>query len=210
MNRKLSLFGFALAILVILAVACGEDSAQESADPTAKVATATEVPVSATSTPPGTEGATGIPELDAVIDALRSSDPDALRPLIGFRKVACIPGGLIFTGAPDCMPDEEDGELVDVFSYAACEGEYIRPQAIDRIDRVVSVLTEYELYAVYRAPDDERYPAEYVAIVSDDAGLGWAVLIEDGHIFRMHFSCAAPAAEFAEQFDNPVLPPQSP
>lgn len=98
-----------------------------------------------------------------------------------------------------------------MFSYVVCEGDFLRPQEIDRI---VSVLTESELYAVYLAEDDERYPAEYVAIVSDTspnaAGLASAILIEDGRIVGLSFSCALPPEEFAEQFDNPVLPPQSP
>lgn len=92
MNGRLHLFGLALTILLILTVACGEDSARESVDPSATLATAT-VAVSATSTPSTTEGATGIPELDAVVDALRSGDAETLRPLIEFRPVALQPGG---------------------------------------------------------------------------------------------------------------------
>lgn len=211
MNVKPHLIGLALTILLVIAVACGGDGSPEPADTPATEATATVVPVSATSTPPGADGATGIPELDVVIDALRSGDPDTLRPLIEFRKVACSPEGQILTGAPECGPDEEDGELVDVFNYGVCEGQFLRPQ---QIGQALSVLAEIELYAVYRATDHERYPAEYVAVVSSTSpaaeGLGWAVLIEDGRIFRLSFSCAVPTEEFAEQFQDVVLPPQLP
>lgn len=200
MNRNLLLFGLALAIVLILAVGCGEDSVQESADPTATVATATEVPVPITRTPPSADGATGIPELDAVIDALRSGEPETLRPLLRYMEVTCRTEGEV--EATEC----------ELFPFSVCEApEMLRPETIGP---ALSVLTESELYAVYRAADHERYPAEYVAIVSDTSpnadGFAWAVLIEDGRIFRMHFSCAAPADEFAEGFDNPVLPPQLP
>lgn len=207
---KLLLIGMALTTVLVLAVACGDDDSQEPADtPTTEAtagATATVEVAPETGTPPETEGATGIPELDTVIDALRSGDAEALRPLIEYREVACKADLQI--GAPGCGPDQEDGDLVEVFTYGACEGEFLRPEAIDL---ALDVLTETELYAVYRAPDDERYPAEFVAVVSstsaDTDGLGWAVLIQDGRIFRLSFSCAAPAEEFAERFRDIVLPP---
>ncbi len=204
MNGKPRLFGLALAVLLMLAVACGDDNAQEAADPTATVAapeaTATVVPASATNTPPSTDGATGIPELDAVIDALRSGDPEALRPLLRYMEVTCRTEGEV--GATEC----------ELFPFSVCEApEMFGPETIGP---ALSVLTESEVYAVYRAAAHERYPAEYVAVVSDTSpdadGFAWAVLIEDGRIFRMHFSCAVLAEEFAEQFDDPVLPPQLP
>lgn len=209
MNGKILLTAMALTIVFVLAAACGGGDSEEPADTPATEATATVAVASETSTPPGTEGATGIPELDAVIDALRSGDVETLRPLIEYREVACNADPQI--GAPVCGPDEEDGELVEVFSYGACEGEFLRPEAIDL---ALDVLAETELYAVYRAPDDERYPAEFVAVVSstssDTDGLAWAVLIQDGRIFTLSFSCAAPAEEFAERFQDVVLSPVLP
>ncbi len=231
MNRKPYLFGLAIAILVILAVACGEDNAKESADPSATVATATvatatdvpvsvdpsatvatatDVPVSSTSTPPTTEGATGIPELDTVIDALRSGDADKLRPLLEFSEVSCNTDGQV--GLTMCAADEEAGDLVEVFQFVVCEGQSLRR---GEIDRALSVLTESELYAVYRAPEDSRFCGEYVALISAPTlsgleDLAWEVVVQDGRIVLLAFTCSLSTEEYAEGFDNPVLPPQLP
>ena len=200
------LIGMALTLLLVLAVACGEDDSQEPTEIPATEATATVVGASATSTPPGTEGITGIPELDVVIEALRSGDAETLRPLIEYREVACNTDFEV--GLTGCTADEEAGDLVEVFHFAVCEGQNLRPEFIDQ---ALDVLAETELYAVYRAPDDEHFPAEYLAVVSstssDTDGVAWAVFIEDGRIFGLVFSCALPAEEFAERFQDAVLPP---
>ena len=100
-----------------------------------------------------------------------------------------------------------------MFSYGACEGEYLRPH---QIDRVLDLLAGAALYAIYRPPADGGYSGDYVAVVTDTAaertGLAWAVEIDDGKIVGLSFSCAAEPEEFVQQFapEDVVLPPDTP
>src|SRR3990172_11819411 len=116
--------GTVLAILASVAMACddGEEAAPTPTAPATEAATAT-APATAPLTPP--TGRTGIPELDAVIDAMVTDhgqkETPALAALIGFTQVPCIstPEGI---GAPPlCELNEEEGQLVEVFNYGACE-----------------------------------------------------------------------------------------
>lgn len=208
----------ATAILFVFAIACGEDDSQapagtaiieakEATETRAATATTVRAPATATSTTGAAAGSSGIPELDVVIDALRSGDAETLRPLLGFSEVACNTEG--FVGLTMCRPGEEAGELVEVFRFIVCEGQNLRP---DDLGQALNVLAEAELYAVYLAPDDERYlDADYVALVSFAAPVeervAWEVHVEDGRIVKLGFTCAVPIEEYAEQFQDAVLPP---
>jgi len=205
----------ALAVFALVS-ACddGEEAAPTPTAPATEAATAT-APATAPLTPP--TGRTGIPELDAVIDAMVTDhgqkETPALAALIGFTQVPCITTPQDVGGPPLCELNEEDGELVEVFEYGACEGEYLRPH---QIDRVLTILAQSSLYAVYRAPPDHPFADEYVVVIADDspdrAGLAWEVEVESGRIVSLHFSCAAPPEELVElrHLEDALLPPDTP
>ena len=207
----------ALAVFALVS-ACddGEEAAPTPTAPATEAATAT-APATPPLTPP--TGRTGIPELDAVIDAMITDhgqkETPALAALIGFTQVPCTTIPQDVGGPPLCELNEEDGELVEVFEYGACEGEYLRPH---QIDRVLTILARSSLYAVYRAPPDHPFADEYVAVIADvpdspeGTGLAWEVEIEGGSLVSLHFSCALPPEELVElrQLADAVLPPETP
>ena len=210
-SRKITTLLLTICVAAVLAAACGDgDDGDET--PTTTVAQPTSQP-SATSLPDEplpTAGLTGIPELDAVIEALRSRDAEALRPLIAYSQVTCDPAGQVISGLPECRPGEQDGQLVEVFRYTACEGQYLRP---DEIDEALSILAGTALYAVFESPQDQVYDSEYVAVVSDQSpdrtNLGWQVEITGGRIVAFRFSCATTPEDLigAQGLTDPLLAP---
>lgn len=208
----------ALGAVLILAAACDDDGATEPTTTATPEAQATGVETTATrvSGTPAPSGRTGIPEVDALLAAFSADDRkgsgEPFKPLIGFTEIACTATPEGIGGPPPCQLNEEDGELVEVFDYGACEGEYLRPH---QIDRVLSILARSSLYAIYRPATDGRYSGDYVAVVTDTAaegmGLAWAVEIDDGKIVGLSFSCAAGPEEFVQQFapEDVVLPPEA-
>ncbi|OGO50828.1 MAG: hypothetical protein A2148_03950 [Chloroflexi bacterium RBG_16_68_14] len=212
------------ALVVAVASACdGDDKGEPTVTATVAPTTTPAATGDLTATPAATgeatvsTGRTSIPEVDAFIDALIADhgkkETPALAALIGFTQIPCTttPEGI---GAPPlCELNEEEGELVEVFEYGACEGEYLRPH---QIDRVLNIVAQSSLYAVYRAPLDHPFADEYVAVIADDSpertGLAWEVEIEGGSIVSLHFSCAAPPQELValRGLEDAVLPPESP
>lgn len=214
-GRSLVVAGLALAAVLALASACDDgDTAEPTATPAATSEPTATAPATATPTAP--TGRTGIPELDAVIDALRSGDPAAIELLLRFNSVPCTTAfGL--GGPPKCGPGESDGDLVDVFLNFGCEGGYAAPEDAGRL---AEGFASKPLYAVYRVPDDygftnESYadlgfPTEYTAIVSDEERTAATeLLIHEGGIIGTRFSCVAPPEEFVKALglEDAVLPP---
>ncbi len=205
----------AIVVSVVLAVAAGCGDGNEGGP--ASIPTETiPAPATAATTANGVAtlpaGTTGIAELDAVIDALRSGDSEQLRPLIGFTLLACSPEGQVISGKPECEGGESDGDLVEVFHYSACEGQDLRP---NKLDQAMSVFASSSLYAVYRVAAGGSYSGDYVAVLADEdpdrARLAWAVEIDGGRITALRFSCAATPDEFVKHFapEDVVLPAQN-
>ena len=106
-----------LLAVTFLAIACdnGDDNSgpkvpdlQLHPDPTA-----TDLPSGAL---------TGIPELDSVLGALFSGDEEAIQALVAFTPVACEVEAIGLGSPPQCLDDEPDGALVDVYPHGYCEG----------------------------------------------------------------------------------------
>lgn len=206
----------ALGSVLILAAACGDDDNGDGGRPAISTATAATT-ITPRPSPTPLPGRTGIPELDAFIDALIADhgekETPALAALIGFTQIACTATPVeALGGPPPCQLNEEDGELVDVFPQGVCEGQLLRPH---EIDRVLTILADTQLYAIYRPSAGGRYSGDYVAVVTDTAaegtGLASAVEIDDGKIVGLSFSCAAGPEEFVQQFapEDVVLPPEA-
>lgn len=119
-----------------------------------------------TATPPTSEPRTSIPELDAVLDVLFSGDEDAVRALVEFSQVACEVEPYGLGSPPQCLSDEPDGALVEVYPHGYCEGVYIRPE--DMAGRYTSLATPGStLFAVYRGTENYWPPAEFVAVYTN-------------------------------------------
>lgn len=129
---------------------------------------------------------TGIADIDVVLDAIESDDPQQLRGLLRFITVPCtIADGL--GGPPKCRENESDGTLVEVFPFLGSEGGYLHKENLDLWTGIDVV----SLYAVYRNSEnvysDETFPAGEYAILflSEDNFPGTILQIKGRQIVRI-------------------------
>lgn len=217
---------FLLSAMAAIAVSCGSDD-EAKLSPTSDT-TATATPVTSTATAPATipnaspppAGRSGLPSVDAAVDAMLATDIEALRAMIRFTATPCVvnPEGL---GAPPtCREGEAAGTAVDVLPIAQCEGYFSRPHELNLdglllgLDGVPSVAIE--LYAVYRAPAGAFPPGKYFVIFSarasaaDDTVRGFALTMTDTGITGIHYGCGQTPASMVEfqRLTDAVVAPQ--
>lgn len=179
----------------LLAPSCDGDKEDRNGpqSPTAEIgATATPAP---SATPRDVEARTGIPEIDAFIDALlvepARARREALRTFFGSTQQACsFRSDRVGQGLnPPCRIGEEERQIVDAFRFDSCGTNLLRA---DAVDQPIILLGSASLYAVYRAPANAEQPADYIAIVYDEIG-GEAQATQlpflEGHIISYLFSC---------------------
>ena len=200
------------ALFAAIAVACGGDG-EEAPASTRTAATPTAATPTVEATPPPGQVQTGIPELDGIVEALWSGDPEDLRPLISFSKRTCVGFGL---GLPLCGPGQPEGTLVDSFMVGLCEGVFYGP---DQIDSIVDSLSDWRFYALYNRPAASALSylpgVQYVAVVSHEGSSGVrsskSVEIADGHIVQTANGCPPPIHPeqlvMALGLTDAVLPP---
>jgi hypothetical protein len=151
-------------------------------------------------TPP--PGRSGIPYVDAVIEAGLSGDARVLRELIRLNPVPCTTRqGL--GGPPKCMPGESDGAMVEAFPILGSEGWYLREADVDTWPGIGPV----DVYAVYRTGSDtysdEFYPAGEYAVVFAQPGSAETVTLQvtrDG-IVRLDYGFRPTIQELYQQHE---------
>jgi hypothetical protein len=124
---------------------------------------------------------TGDTDVDAVLAAVESGDPQQLRDLFRFTTVACTTAeGL--GGPPKCQDGEAEGTPVEVLPFLGSEGHFLRAADVSNFPGVDVT----GLYAVYKVSDaaysEEEYPVgEYaVMFVGDENQPGIVIQIRDG------------------------------
>lgn len=129
---------------------------------------------------------TGIADIDVVLDAVESNDPQQVRDLLRFINVPCsMADGL--GGPPKCRENEPEGTLVEVFPFLGGEGSYLHKENFD----LWTGIAVTRLYAVYRNSEsvfsDETFSAgEYaVLFLSEDNFPGTILQVTDGQIVRI-------------------------
>ena len=225
MSWRTLLVAVAVIGLALGGVACGDDGQDEvtpatGAEGRITPTSATEPsPPSLSTLTPARGRRTGIPEVDAVVDAVESAEPDRVFDLFRFTPIPCEPP-TSDTAAVHCLPEEPEGTLVDLLPVSLCKDTRFRRETVDEYLRVE--LEGPTLYAVYRAPPGlAQGPAQYVAVFSKPppgARRGLAVAIDQGQIVTIFFAkhtpnaCAQTAAELVESLglDNAVLAPIEP
>lgn len=159
MKTKTVVIHLLMSLLVLSA--CAPAVSTEPAAPPA-MPTATEEPISPRYYPLSTR--TGIADVDAVLAAVESGDPQALRDLVRFTTVGCTNAeGL--GGPPKCREGETEGTLVNVLPFLGPEGHFMYESELSKFPGV-DVLGLYAVYAVSdSAYSEEAYPAgEYAAM----------------------------------------------
>jgi len=111
---------------------------------------------------------TGIPDVDAVLAAVESGDPQALRDLVRYTTVGCTNAeGL--GGPPKCREGEAEGTLVNVLPFLGSEGHFLHESELSSFPGVNVI----GLYAVYVVSDsaysEEAYTTgEYAAMFTTE------------------------------------------
>ena len=153
-------------------------------------------------------GRTGVPEVDAVVQAVLTGDQEALRGFVRYTPVACSTASQI--GVEFCRPDELDGTLVDALPAAQCEGHYIRRDGIDQA--LASLLAgKPRLYGVYQASPSTFLTGDYTAVFAVEGPepgqvFGSEFLIDDGGIVWIDFGCGQSPEQLAQQLEQQPSP----
>jgi hypothetical protein len=167
------MYGKTLKVLFVISLSLLSACASNAPEPTSTeehiVLIATK-PVPTITAKPGSPGfyplstRTGIADIDAVLAAVESGDPQQLRDLVHITTVVCTKAeGL--GGPPKCMQNEAEGTLVKGLPILGPEGQFLREWEISKFPGVYVI----GLYAVYGVSDsaysEEAYPAgEYAAM----------------------------------------------
>jgi len=198
MKRWVPLVGCIALVVFAIAVACNDGETVIESPPAVIGATATAAP---SATPRAAEARTGIPEIDALIDALLVEPArerrQALRPLFGSTQLTCSFRTDRVGQNPPCRIGEQEDQLVDAFEYDSCGANLLRA---DDIDDVVILLANATLDAVYRPSASAEGPGDYVAIIYHVIGSerrAAQLPIRDGRIIAYLYSCTATPEDFA-------------
>lgn len=130
---------------------------------------------------------TGIPDVDAVLAAVESGDPQGLRDLIRLTTVACTKADGL-GGPPKCQDGEVEGTPVVVLPFLGSEGHFLRAAEAANFPGV----SVKGLYAVYRVSDsaysEEAYPVgEYAVMFVGDENQPGIVIQVRGGIVRIDY-----------------------
>jgi hypothetical protein len=203
-QHRASNVGLLLAAALAFGAACRGGASQ----PTQTTLPSPETRATATVEPGPTDDRSLI---EPIIGALRSSDPEAIRPHVGFgfAQVSC--GNSPAQESP--VPNSCNNTPEQVFLLGKCQNEYLPPS---QIQRALDVMAAMQLYAVYRVPPQFRSVGQYSAILIDQrpetAGQAWEAVISKEKIIALIFSCTTTPDKLIElrHYTDAVLPPQTP
>ena len=172
---------FSLVLLLVSACAPAATPAEEAATTEPESTSTTEKYHSR-------DTRTGIAEIDTVLEAVGSNDPQKLRDAIHYSTLACKTVNAL-GGPPPCHEGEAEGTLVEALPILGSEGGHLRKEDI----KDSFVLDVTSLYAVYRVSEkvfsDANYPkGDYgVILVGADNSSTVVLQIKEGGIVRIDF-----------------------
>jgi hypothetical protein len=131
---------------------------------------------------------TQIAEIDLVLYAVASGDPQQLRDLFEYSQIACQTVNAL-GGPPPCRAGEAEGTIVEVLPSLGPEGSYLRKDEVDNFPG----LNVIGVYAVYQVSDtaysEVNFPAGEYAIMytAPDHVPGIVLQIRSGRIIRIDY-----------------------
>lgn len=205
-----------IVLVLLMATACRPDAAPPPAtssapatgaaappEPTAIAASEPAGSIAPATTPAPSAGVypadvkTGIIDIDAVIAAALSGEPEQLRPLLGLLTTPCtLADGL--GGPPKCAAGEAEGSDVTVFPFLGAEGGFARE---DELDGLLDSLDIGGLYGVYivppDAPEEPYWPSGDYGLVFTGNGTpsAYTLLMAGGRIVRIVYHMGQSPAE---------------
>ncbi len=218
--------------LSLLALACGDDDSEPTPTPPTDAETPTGEPTEEpTDTPTSTptsgpeEGdapdglyghgkRTGVPAIDAILEAWEKGDIEALAALALLQDRECTTDVNGLGGPPQCPDGVADGSTVQVFQAARCEGYWAFEEGVPTLFQSFvegADGEEYYLFAAWHDDGDEFMPAGYRisfgrTIAQYDLFSPLVVLNEDGRIAAYYGGCGPATAPEGADF---VLEPKS-
>ena len=108
---------------------------------------------------------TGIEGIDQVLEAVASGDPQSLRSLIEFTEAVCTrQDGL--GGPPKCREGEAEGTPVEVLSFLAGEGSFIRKEDIGDWPGIAAsgIFAVYEVNTAVVSSEQYYHVGKYVIL----------------------------------------------
>jgi hypothetical protein len=140
---------------------------------------------------------TGVPEIDAILEAWENGDIDTLVALALLQEQECVDVVEGLGGPPECPEGVDEGTTLDVFPAAACEGYWATPESLPALFQsfVDGFDGEpYFLYAAWRADATEHTPAGWRVLFARtlegyDPFAPQLVLNEDGEISTYWGGC---------------------
>ncbi len=159
---------------------------------------------------------TGVAELDAIIDGFILHDTKTLLPHLRYSVLPCgVKPGM--SGSPPCRADQETGTPVEVMPFSGCEFGYYRPHEFELI---LAEVVQDDLYGVYRATPDVRFPGEYVIVLfresvdpeTEPPVIAIEVSVDEGRIVGVNATCFLPPEELVElhELKEPLFVPDAP
>jgi hypothetical protein len=208
--KRLALLGI-LPLLLLLAAACSEANGS-TPDPGNQPGATPTTPAQPSATPspvPDVSSPTGIPAVDAAINAVLNGNIAALDGMIEYQDAACVATQHGAGGPPICVEGEVAGTTVRVFPVAYCEGTFSRDARLILEDFVSQGLA---LHSVVQAPDEPRvepyWPVgdTFVNFVSsiDSREVGTRLVIEDGKIVMAFFGCLHTPGDLMQHRGEPL------
>jgi hypothetical protein len=157
---------------------------------------------------------TGVEQVDRVLEAVASGDPQALRAVVEFTEAICTQGDGL-GGPPKCREGEAEGSPMEVLPFIGSEGSFIRKDEIERWTGI-DVSGVYAIYEVSSDVSPEQYyPAgEYVILfVSDENQPAVALRVGESGIVRVDHifdsSVQSLNAMLEREASAVLLPPKS-
>ena len=186
MKRNIQKTIFMMVVVLLAACAPTATPVQETLPPTQPPISETRVTTLPQVHPLDTP--TNTAEIDVIIRAVASDDPQELRNLFEYSRIACMTVNAL-GGPPPCRENEPEGTLVEVLPSLGSEGSFLRQDEVGNFPG----LNATGLYAVYRVPDsvlsDENYPAgDYGIVYLTDENMPEVILqVTNGKIVRIDY-----------------------
>ncbi len=158
----------------------------------------------------------GIPSVDAVIDAVASGNADALAALMRFPKIPCTTDHEGLGRPPDCPDGVANETPIEAMPVLACEGTYMVPGQEQQASQQF-VDANPALYGVYQqAPKPDLPEAKYAVLysvpgppahgVGSQLFLGWQLFVSDDGIVGISDGCGTPPEWIAQNSAGTQIP----
>ena len=132
---------------------------------------------------------TGITEIDTVLAAVESDDPQSLRDMFSYTKTSCMTVNAL-GGPPPCPEGEAEGTAVEVLPVLGPEGSYLYK---DEISNWPGLDVE-GIHAIYNVSEnaysDEYYPkGDYGIVLIGKKGIDENVILQvkEGVVVRIDY-----------------------